>query len=457
MSVDTTHEAYNLALPRWTLTRDAVDAERVRKAKTKHLPELSDHKDNPERYDAYWCRGYYVNVTGRTRDGLVGAVFRQDPIIELPPELEYALEDCDGGGMSLNQKGKAAVGDTLEVGRYGLLADFPTAEEGATAERTANLRATMPSYPAENILNWRYEYIDGVLRLTLVVLKEMDNKPLDEFRSELVDRYRVLRLDERGYTQQVYDENKQAMGEAIAITKPDGSKWDHIPFHFAGSEDNKPDVDRAPLYDIAQINIAQYRNIADREETLHIAGQPTLMMGGTIDAQTFKDMNPNGVQIGARKGHWLGDNGFAVMLQADAVDAHQVAIDKKSEQMVSIGARLITASTGNQTAEAARIAASSEHSVLSTLVGNVSEALEAALEDMAIFMGADVSKVKFDLNRDFWEETADPQLVMAMIQMADRGDIAQTDVRSYVRRTGMIDENRTDEVIDEDVAGQGIG
>lgn len=457
MPVNTAHPQYGLALERWRTTRDACDPEKIKDGQALYLPHLADHEDDPERYKAYLARAYYINVTGRTRDGLVGATFRRDPTATLPNQIAYMSENVDGAGMSLNQLGKGMVSDLLVTGRYGLLADFPEQDsQNPSREQTQSLRAYIARYRAEDIINWRFMMIEGSLVLTLVVLTESENDDeADEFSHDTKLRYRVLRLSNGVYSQQRYDESFQPLEDERVVLQADGSPWRRIPFHFAGSIDNQPSVDPSPLYDLAVVNIAQYRNIADYEENLHIHGQGTLFISTNIDFTTYKEANPSGIRVGARTGHFLGANGKAELVQVEASSAGKEAIEDKADQMVAIGARLITTRSANQTAEAARINASGEHSVLSTLVGNVSEAIEAALEDACLFMGADPDELQYQLNRDFWEENANPQLVVALIQSADRGDIAQTDLRAYYRRTGLIEPTRTDQAIDQDLLGQG--
>ena len=70
--------------------------------------------------------------------------------------------------------------------------------------------------------------------------------------------------------------------------------------------------------------------------------------------------------------------------------------------MVAIGARLVQRGGSAETAEAARINASAEASTLDTLVNNASECIEAALEDMALFLGDDPEVIEYRLNTDFW-------------------------------------------------------
>ena len=119
--------------------------------------------------------------------------------------------------------------------------------------------------------------------------------------------------------------------------------------------------------------------------------------------------------------------------------------------MIAVGAPLISDTTRTETAEAARIDASGKASALSTAVGNVSEGIEAALEDAALFMGADPEPVRYALNQQFYPDNLDAQTVMAMIQLMDRQVIGVQDVRGKLRNCGLIAQNRSDEDIDAEV------
>ena len=62
-------------------------------------------------------------------------------------------------------------------------------------------------------------------------------------------------------------------------------------------------------------------------------------------------------------------------------------------------------------------------------------------------MGVNVEQI-YNINDDFYDKGIDPQLLMAKIQLLDRGVIAKKDVRTTLRKAGEI--NRTDEEIDID-------
>lgn len=446
------HPEYQEALPRWIMTRLAATPNGIKKAGEKYLPKGAD-KD-ADKYKTYKQRALYLGVTGRTKSALTGAVFRKEPSFseDLPESLSFVEDDLDGEGMGIDQVAKRMVSEIQVTGRNGILVDFPNVPEGASREdeQRMGVKPYAASYAAESIINWETTKENGTNKLSMAVLCEKSYKARDGdiFAREEVIKYRALLLVDGLYENRLYDDS----GEIIETFEPrlNGQRMDYIPFFFTGSEDNKPCVDDIPLESIAEINIGHYRNSADFEKNLYIHSGGTLGITTSMDTDTWKQMNPNGVLVGADQGVFLGDSGSMSLLQLEPAQATSEAMKAKEDQMVSIGARLITTNAINETAEAARIAASSETSVLSTIVGNVEDTLNAVVSLMAEFVGAEAPK--YVMNRDFFDTVLSAQEWMAANVSADRGDISQSDLRGLLRRAGILDADRSDKDIDSENA-----
>tara|TARA_R110002020_G_C16311277_1_gene773871 strand:- start:3392 stop:4771 length:1380 start_codon:yes stop_codon:yes gene_type:complete len=450
-NVTYTNPAYDLSLPFWQKTRAAATNNGIKAGGQTYLP-MGEDKDTA-KYASYQKRAVYMGVTGRTQEALVGAIFRKELSFtdDLPSQLDFINTDFDGEMGSVEQVAKRTASDILVAGRFGYLVDFPAVGE-MTREQEINsgVKPYTTSYSAENITNWETVKVNGIQKLALVVLKEIDlqHKNGDIFQLEEVTRYRVLRLVEGLYVQELYNDDGELEGEPIE-PRMGGQRMTSIPFFFVGSVDNKPSVDEIPLEGIADINIAHYRNSADFEKNLYIHSGGTLTITTSMDNDAWKQMNPNGVVVGADQGLFLGDSGSASLLQLEPANAVDEAMKRKEQQMISIGARLITTSAINETAEAARIAASSETSVLNTVVSNIESALNQCLDVMAGFMGLnDAPEIK--LNRQFFDTTLTAQEWMAANVAADRGDISQSDIRRILRKANILDSSRTDADIDNE-------
>lgn len=472
MPVNTQHKDYERNLKKWELVRDVVEGAQAVKSRTgsgsatgagaslytmegtRYLPPPNPEDntlENRNRYIAYRLRANFVNFTGNTKDGMLGMVFRKDMQSELPVQLEYMNKNATGGGLSLEQLARMAAGDTLDAGRFGVLVDYPDAPEGLTqAEVSAlNLQASLLPYPSESIINWQCEVIAGVKYLTKVVLMETAKDYSDEFTYDEKKQYRVLRLTDGIYTQTIYDEDDNQVGDIVEPRKADGSMWNMIPFCFFGAENNDEQIDKAPLYDIAEVNISHYRNSADYEESSYMVGQPTPVIAGLTQSWVDEVMK-DGVFLGSRRAILLPENGSASLLQADSNQMPERGMERKEAQMVMIGARLIQDSNGRQqeTAEAAKIRFAGQNSKLGTLVSNVEDGLIKCVEWAGEFVGGIVSDIVIKLNREFYDATLDPQMVVAQMQLMDRGVIAKSDLQDTMRRAGFIDKDRSNEDID---------
>ena len=459
MPVETTHLLYEAHERRARRVRDAVGGTDAVKGKgMMYLPHPQEEYDTlsgdelkiaDARYAAYIQRAVWLGVTKRTHDGLLGAAFLRDPEVILPNAIEYMQEDADGAGMSLTQFAKMAVSGLLQSGRHGVLVDYPEADDGLTREQTRGLRATLRSYTSENIINWRREGEN----LTLVVLREPWERHIDEFQVEADWQYRVLRLEDGRYTQEVYREGRPA-GDKVMPRMASGAAWPVIPFQFFGAMNNDELPDSPLLLDIADQNFAMYRNSATVEEAAHICGQPIVHVDiGETTTEAWRELNPNGISIGARRGVQT-QGGRLEMVQAEERNLPLKLMEERRADMVAIGARLIERRASNETAEAVRARSGSETANLSTVSDNTSDGISNCLEWCLGFMGG-AGEITFRLSQQFYDEKADPQEIIARIQELDRGLIAKSDYRTWRRRTGGIDADRDDEEIDAEVQAGG--
>lgn len=447
MPVNSQHPEYQKVVKRWELVRDIVN-----NTAKKHIRTVDP--SNPTRSETYKDDAILTNFTRLTKEGLTGLVFRKPEVIDMPDEMDYIKEDATGTGLTLKQLSRFVLSDTLVTGRVGLLVDHPRREffgSVADDEILQQLPRIKP-YPAESIINWTTMTVGSKTFINMVVLVEYLDKLADGFEWEEQIQYRVLFLNENlEYMQQVFDDEYMPVGEAMMPLDAEGNPFNYIPFYFVGSENNDWYVDSIPLYDLSVVNLGHYRNSADYEEAIFICGQPTAIFGGSFDIEEFKNQYGDSVGIGSRAAYYLGQDPYAAMLQPSPNQMVDQAMKRKEEQAIAIGARLITPSTGRETAEAAKIRYSSQNSALHVIVANISIAMEKALMDVAKFLGIEDAEITYELNRQFYEASADPQVIAQQIMLLDREVLTKNDIRQYLRDNNVIDVDRSDEDIEDDL------
>lgn len=438
------HPEYEAAKVRLERNRDACAGEMAVKSKGRlYLPDdnelvvngvptgrsiTSDGDKYTLKYLNYLMRASFMTIAQHTLNGWVGMVFNNPPTVDLgSSELDYLNENVDGAGQSLMQLSKRVITEVLETGRDGLLADMPVTEGklNKSQQDALFIAPRIHEYVAENIIDWDEEKVGSITKLTYVLLRELFYDKTNE--NGLVKygkpeyRYIALRLTDGVYTQQHYDDSGEPTGDVIVVRKKGGKTLDYIPFYFAGAENNKPDVDDAPISGIVDLNLNHYRNSADKENLTHLYSLPTPWVNvGNLQQGAFDEMNEDGFVMG--RGLILGEGGSFGLAQVNANSATSENMTAIEAQAEKIGANYAgEGQSKNVTAEAARINAATTTSTLTKAVGNVSEAIEAALEACADMLGLSVAAVQFELNKEFYNKTKDFQAANIIIQLQQLG------------------------------------
>ena len=235
-----------------------------------------------------------------------------------------------------------------------------------------------------------------------------------------------------------------------------GNEWPFIPFTFCGSVDNNSEVDKAPLLDLANLNIAHYRNSADYEESAFFMGQPWLTVAG-LDEQWADKYFKDGTYVGSRAVSLLPVGGAAQILQAEANTLAGEAMVKKETQMVALGARLLTHGEAIKTAEQSRSETAAAHSVLSLAATNMASAYTKALEWVAMYTSGATGAISYTMPTDYTGLNADAQLLTALVNAGHQGTLPRSDINTVLRTLGLIDPSKSDEEIADELDNEGGG
>ena len=447
------------ALERWNVTRSVINGDQAVK-KAKLLPYLNPidvSEANNKRNESYVERAVFYNATGRTLDGLIGIAFKKDPQVNLPAFLDYLKTDCDGSENSIYQQAQSVVSNVLQAGRHGLLVDIDS--------RTN--RPVIKSYSAESIINWRYEGTS----LVMVVLQETIEEP-DGYGLNVIDQYRELLLVEGRYVVRLWradkdgnpqlvvaiDANGNASDEMVARSKSKSS-LPFIPFRFVGSRNNDSTIDDVPLYSLARLNIAHFRNSADYEDSVFYVGQAQPWIAGLTEEWRDHLEKQTTAYVGSRSPFLLPEGGSFGFAQPSPNSLVKEAMDQKEAQMVALGARLLDQNAVQVTATQNENDKEVSTSVLSMCAANTNEAYQTAISWCAALLDKTLSLVEeqnsFKINQDYSRVSIDAPAVTALVAMWQTGVIAKPDVRSYLRSVGILATERTDEDIDGDLETEG--
>ncbi len=440
----------NLMLPKWALVEDCLGGQDDIKSKgTAYLPMPNaddTSAENKARYEAYKLRAVFYNVTRKTLDGLVGQVFSRDPLVAMPPIMtKQILPDIDGNGVSLDQQAKKGLGYVLGFGRFGLLVDYPRVDRAISlAEQEAGfIKPTILQYPPKSIVNWRTKTVGGRSVLSLVVLVEDATTSDDGFEITSHMQWRVLELDTIGdyvmstWTFDNESGNYVVKSESTKVTDSAGVPLKAIPFFFCGVLNNDDIIDQPPIYDLATLNIAHYRNSADYEDSAYMVGQPTPYFAGLTEQWVNKVFKTRTIQMGSRAAIPLPIGGVAGLLQASANTLPYEAMGQKERQMMALGAKLIEPGAGTNTLGQAQLNESSETSTLATAAKNVALVYTKALKVAANLFGVSDVHIEYSLNTDFPASRLTPNERTQLILEWQSGAITESEMRAGLRKAGV--------------------
>lgn len=455
MPVNTPHIDYSRRKSDWAKIRTFVEGARaVRAAGESYLPMLKGW--TKEQYDAYKARAEVYGAADRTIDGLDGAIFRKTPQIEVPEGQMAIIEDITLSGQSINEWLRGTVREILTVGRLGALVDFSRAEQtNPDVVITGPNRPYVVSYTAEQIINWESQVIDGVTKLTLVVLEESVStpSPSDPFVKVPALRYRVLRLVENRYVVEIWTAkstpglpgsttpSKDVEYEKTAELKPDrrGIPLDKIPFFFISPSGQEVCPEKPPLLDIVDLCVLHYMTSADYSHGLHWVALPTPWATGVREKDKIA-IGPSSAIILEDKDAKVGMLEFA----GTGLSAIKDRLEGLERKMAALGARILEDQKREaESGEALKLRQGGDASVLAGISDAVSRSAEAIVKRMLWWDGTEANEpdVTIDLNMDFYGAAMDPQTLVALIQARQAGLISTDTFLWNLKRGEMMPED----------------
>lgn len=442
MPVTSEHPEYSEMKDSWRDCRLLYRGESAVKSEGTHFIPKPEDCTNKE-YANYVQRAFFFPAMERTVSGLSGAIDRKEPTVVVPDKISYILNNCDGNNASLRQLSKVVLDEVFITGRCGILIDRD--EAGGPPYLSV--------YHAEDIINWS---VDENNSLEFVVLKEVyyARDTGDPFALTSRIRYRVLRMDNGIYVQDLYDwlSNDEIKSITEPITpKKAGVALNYIPFVFCNARSLSTKVDKPPLLDLAYKNIEHLRVCADYANALYFTGNPILWASGVKRPSSGKVTEANEpnfkISIGSSRAVILPREAQIGLLECSGhgVNPNRDRANDIKLEMAVIGARLLeNQRSGVETAETAMIRQSGELSTLSNIVVNCSNGIRKALTYVADWERAS-GKISFNLNNDFIVTTMNPQLLTALRELV-AGEYISWDTFYYNLALGELTvPNRTPE------------
>ncbi len=415
MGIESKHPYYEQASNQWSRIRDSFDGSDAIKSKgVDYLPKLSGQTS--EQYNAYKLRAVYYNGIERTVKGLVGAVMRVDPIIDVPPKVEEWLQDITGTGISLNDFISHMLSEQLLTGRQGVLID------------RNEVRPYLTGYTTEQITNW----LDDT-----IVLQETYRKtdPKDPYKSEYDIQYRELAIKDGVFVVSIWRKDKggwKIVDELYPTMRGDGLEG--IPFVSISGDGFNLEPSMSSLLSLADMGLSLYRTSADLEHGRHFTALPTPYVTG-IDVDSE-------LTIGSGTAWILPDSSSKagyLEFSGQGLKALEVAMDEKRSMMASLGAQLLQSQkSGVEASDTVRLRQNAEASTLISTVKTVERAIQSALQVMAEWEGI-TGDISIKLNTDFVDTKINAQDMTSLMGAWQSGAISHDTFLFNMKRGEILD------------------
>ncbi|UTC29828.1 portal protein [Bajunvirus bajun] len=474
-----THPEYQYWRPEWTKLRDVISGQREIKRKGRaYLPGMKGA--DTDDYAIYLERATFYNMTGQTVNGMVGQVFRRDPVIRgLPDRFKTTMRKFGKDGSTHVLFAKSIVAEQATLGRVGVLVDAPpTMTKGIPSSFAV-------AYSAENILDWDVTTSeDGFLTPLRVLLREFARddgvvqaaKPLTSAEArkrraqeEAAARagkpmvrqsraqiggysyktiYRELVLEQipypdgvyrAGYVQYVYEEdpNSQPIDRIVPTVR--GMPWAEIPFQMFGASSNNFDVEKPPVLEIADLNISHYRTYAELEYGRLFTALPVYYAPGTDGEGTGEyHIGPNMV--------WevpQGSTPGILEYTGQGLNALVVALNSKEQQIAAIGGRMMpgASKSTSESNQQTSLREANEQSLLLNIVQANEHGMANVVRWYLIWRDAtpeEVAELRYEINTDFLSTPIGAREIRAVQMMFNDGLLTVPQLYTYLRKAEIV-------------------
>lgn len=387
--------------------RDVMGGTRaMRDAGDSYLPQREEETDT--QYDNRLKLAFLFNATERTRDGLVGMLFRKDPVVVDADQLILdQLEDVDLSGTPFPVWAKRWASHATADGHVAIHIDFPTVTgvRNRADERALNVRPYWRGVRKDQLINIQWEMVNGQPMIVLAVLAETVTRRSGRFGEVMVDRLRVL---EPGMFE-VFEKNDADEWISVEAGVTSLPYVPLVPLYATQPVDHYETV--PPLLNLAWENINHWQLSTNRRWTLEVAGVPLPWFKGVQDQERIV-WGPMRAMI------FKGENAEAGMLEIEGKSLSEVRQEKLDceGRMAALGLSMLVRETrAAETAEAKKLDRSEGDSALATAAAGIEAGLNEALRIHADYLGIE-EPGRITINRDFIGSTISPQMVSTLMQ-----------------------------------------
>lgn len=431
----------------WPLVSALLGGTRAMRAAGKaYLPQWPAESD--DSYAKRLATATLFPAFARTVDVLGAKPFsRPMTLADLPARVEAWCQDVDMQGRDLHAFAGAMFRHVMSHGIGGVLVDYPrvTGVRTQADEMATGARPYFVEVPAVSILGWRSERTAGAEVLTQFRFLEVVAEPDGPFKVAQVEQVRVL-----------YPGRWEVWREDKSVH--DGDRWklfdegvttiQRIPFVPFFADRMGFMTGRAPLNELAHMNVEHWQSKSDQQTILHVARVPILFL---------KSMGGAEIKIGASSAIMSDSpdaDGKFIEHSGAAIEAGRLSLLDLEDRMRQVGAELLVIKPGNATVAQTLSDDEPGMCALQRMVRDFERGLAEALGLMAEWVGEKPAG-RVDIFDDFGVSTMAAATMDLLVSMATGGYLSGETLFQEAQRRGLIDAALTWDAEQARIAGSG--
>lgn len=360
-------------------------------------------------------------------------------------------QNIDLQGVNLHTWAAEQFRASIGFGLAGVLVEYPRAATAgprtvAAVER-AGLRPYWVRVRHDQVLGWRVANVNGAMQLTQLRLWECVEEDDGPWGTQTVEQVRVLYPG--GW--QTY----RATGEKGEWVLFDEGRTtlSRIPFvPFYGQREAFM-VGRAPMIDLAYLNVKHWQSQSDQDTILHAARVPILAIIGADDKSQLTVGASTAVKLPLTADMKWVEHGGA------AIGAGETSLDKLRDQMIQTGAELLVKrESGDVSATEAGNDAEANKSDLQRIAEGFEDALDMALEFTAEYAHLDKAGT-VSLFSDYGAATLSDASASLVLQLQQGGLLSKETALAEFKRRGVLaaEVDVEDEIERAEAEGPALG
>jgi hypothetical protein len=450
----------------WETAADVYSGLSTTELKSKYLWRWPGEEPNPVN-DPYIERLRNTDLSNHFKfaiHGIAGLLSSFTLLEDVIPSLSAVRENVDLLGNDLQsfllQQDIWAVRDLASIVLVDVL--VRDIDPDALASEVDEPRPFLAAFPLRNVINWRHELIDGVMTLTMLVIRRNIWRAIGDYGNQQIKQYIVYRPGQVETWEQPIDPESQEAGEfgeplITDMLDANGDPLEQIPYVWYPSLPLPPfnyQVEEniyiePPLYSLLKLNLSHLRAWSEYLEARRKTNIPVPVVISDRDRDVLKIGTSHFVQIETGGNFFFAEpSGAAMGATLDSIKHTEHAME-----LASMAFLVNSDSPGQQTATEANLQSARGKSGLQVMADLKASAVQQIGRHWLRYVDPNwresIEQLPelIDLNTDELTNPISMSDLKALGDLSLGGTLTPYEVRRQVQHSGvMYDEFQADEM-----------